>query len=181
MRAEDEYYHKIMNWNEEEFQQCHRDKYKSSRPKKTKKPSSAADKKKKTQPVNEDGFPLRLCEYEAAELRQVYRPPGYGQEADPKLPHCCDCHLKPCVTEEFHDEAKDFMFGKHYKDDMAIPATHRLCVFAQEALQADEDEVPEEAPTSQVHFRNLRTFCWGFGTVSCAILVRGLRGQRVGS
>jgi hypothetical protein len=62
------------------------------------------------QKQNEDGYPMKLCTYEPLEKRFVYRPPGYGvNSAGGK--HCCDCHLKPCVAEEYRDETSDFFFN----------------------------------------------------------------------
>ena len=62
------------------------------------------------QKQNEDGYPMKLCTYEPLEQRFVYRPPGYGVN-NPEGKHCCSCHLKPCVAEEYCDETNDFFFN----------------------------------------------------------------------
>jgi hypothetical protein len=95
--------------------------------------TSVAKKKKKPQKekgVNEDGYPLEDCEYEASEARLVYRPPGYAEEADPASPHCLSCHLKPCITVAFHNDGRRFMFDEYFKKKMTIPAAQKsACVF----------------------------------------------------
>jgi hypothetical protein len=61
------------------------------------------------QKQNEDGYPMKLCTYEPLEKRFVYRPPGYGVN-NTRGKHCCSCHLKPCVADEYREETDEFFF-----------------------------------------------------------------------
>ena len=71
--------------------------------------------------TNEDGYPLKHCEYEPEEGKMVYRPPNYGEEYDSRLPrhHCECCHLKPCILVVHGKGATDACFQLDRKDDSA--------------------------------------------------------------
>ena len=71
--------------------------------------------------TNEDGYPLKHCEYEPEEGKMVYRPPNYGDEYDSRLPrhHCECCHLKPCILVVHGKGASDACFQLDRKDDSA--------------------------------------------------------------
>ena len=93
--------------------------------------STGATNKKKAKKgaVNEDGYPIAHCRFEPAEDRLIYHPPGYAKEADPRLPYCTCCRLKPCIAEEFHKEGREFMFGKFFdKESTTIPAAEKMAV-----------------------------------------------------
>ena len=56
---------------------------------------------------NEDGYPIKDCEFEPVEGKHVYRPPGYAANYPyPKL-HCEHCHLKPCLVSLHFDESRE--------------------------------------------------------------------------
>ena len=57
--------------------------------------------------VNEDGYPLKYCEFEPLENKVVYRPPGYAEGYTRAMEHCQYCHLKPCVLSVYKKEAMD--------------------------------------------------------------------------
>ena len=75
--------------------------------------------------VNEDGFPMKHCKYEPLEGWFVYRPPGYGckkpttrgnnKSAGAIAGHCTSCHLKPCITKEFHNDSTDLWLDMSIK------------------------------------------------------------------
>lgn len=120
MTAESEFYHAVRHANDPRPQD--KDKKKKVTRKKKK---GKQQKKIRTffkQKENEDGYPLKHCTYEPSEKRQVYRPPGYGDNMDQKLPHCCDCHLKPCVATVFYDESEAFLTDLHHDKGQTIPA-----------------------------------------------------------
>ena len=88
-------------------------KKKKSLPKPPKKPKPPV-------PQNEDGYPLKFCTYEPEEGRQVYRPPGYGDDSDPYQIHCCDCHLTPCIAKGINNDiGRQHMF-KYYFDNKVL-------------------------------------------------------------
>jgi hypothetical protein len=58
---------------------------------------------------NEEGYSMKQCEYEYAESRFVYRPPGYSNGLDQQGHHCTECHLKPCITTKHHEEASEWI------------------------------------------------------------------------
>ena len=78
------------------------------------------------QKQNEDGYLMKFCTYEPLENRFIYRPPGYGIGKQQK-PHCCLCHLKPCVVEEYLEETNqcffDLQIQKGVKDAVAQEKT----------------------------------------------------------
>jgi hypothetical protein len=87
---------------------------KSTYPKKprTKKPPQAAKKpsvakKQASIPAtSQEGYPMKLCEYENSEDCFVYRPPGYCTDPVREW-HCCTCHLKPCISTKYYGEVVD--------------------------------------------------------------------------
>ena len=54
--------------------------------------------------TNEDGYPLKLCEFEPLENRMVYRPPGYADGWKFVEYHCTECHLKPCILDVYSND-----------------------------------------------------------------------------
>lgn len=74
--------------------------------------------------VNEDGYPMRMCEYEPMERRHVYRPPGYGENKHNRWfhdgTHCSTCHLKPCITFEYFKEADEFFFDQNIGKEQSV-------------------------------------------------------------
>lgn len=62
------------------------------------------------QKENDDGYPMKFCAYEPLEERFVYRPPGYGVGGRQTPRHCCSCHLKPCVVDEYRSETNECFF-----------------------------------------------------------------------
>ena len=78
------------------------------------------------------GYPRSASEWEPAELRFVYRPPGYGpavgSDAAKKTPHCSCCHLKPCIGVEMQDRLIE-MCHEHLKGG------RKTVSFTQKAIQ----------------------------------------------
>lgn len=74
--------------------------------------------------VNEDGYPMGLCEYEPMERRHVYRPPGYGENKHNRWfhegAHCSTCHLKPCITFEYFQETDEFFFDQNIAKEKSV-------------------------------------------------------------
>lgn len=111
------------------FQVIHSGDGKNNKPaKKPRKKAKSKPKAKKPDPqtkvkhffqmkVNEDGYPMKLCEYEPKESRHVYRPPGYGDNKENRWfhdgSHCTMCHLKPCIAFEYHRETDEFFFEQN--------------------------------------------------------------------
>jgi len=119
MTAESEYYFAVMHSDGP-----HPPKYlsraeirKSMRDLKKRKEKHEPKKAKALGAQNEDGYPMKLCTYEPKENRFVYRPPGYGDDNQNKLPHCCSCHLKPCVAEEYRDETDELFFHLQIEEE----------------------------------------------------------------
>ena len=92
---------------------------KKSRPKKIRKAKKADPQTKMKHffqtKVNEDGYPMKMCEYEPTERKHVYRPPGYGGQNRHNRwyhdgSHCTLCHLKPCIAYEYYQETSEFFF-----------------------------------------------------------------------
>lgn len=117
------------------FQVIHAGDGKSNKPTKKKTKSKAKGKAKKPDSqkkvkhffqtkVNEDGYPMHLCEYEPTERRHIYRPPGYGDNKENRWfhdgSHCTNCHLKPCITFEYYSETNDFFFDQNISKKKSV-------------------------------------------------------------
>ena len=104
--------------------------YKRPKPRRRSRRSSQPKINKCFQPKrNEDGYPLKHCEFEPLENRQVYRPPGYAEGFRFEREHCVQCHLKPCITVVYCKEAREMMtemfIGRSPHTDIA-DATQKL-------------------------------------------------------
>jgi hypothetical protein len=109
--------------HEAALEEIYGDKSKQKKQPPKKKKKKPARKKKNPQPKvkdifpakeNEDGYPMKHCQYEPLEGRLVYRPSKYGSNFEEKnriaratVCHCTSCHLKPCICDEFFEEAAD--------------------------------------------------------------------------
>jgi hypothetical protein len=128
MTATSESFFQVIHAGDGKSDKQARKKTKSKAKNKVKKPDSQTKVKHFFQTkVNEDGYPMKMCEYEPTERRHVYRPPGYGDNKEwfHDGSHCTSCHLKPCVTFEFYSEMDAFFFeqNKNQKRTVANCAT----------------------------------------------------------
>ena len=117
-----------------------------ARPKPTKLSRAKRASHPPTPKYNNDGYPMKECQFEITEERFVYRPPGYLDGCVPPRAgsfhvHCCDCHLMPCITTKYHEEVTEWIsmakilefnnndLDLHAADAVKILETHRCKVF----------------------------------------------------
>jgi len=76
--------------------------------------------------MNDDGYPMKHCEYEPLVGYPVYRPPKYQIPNDRLIPnyHCMDCGLKPCITEGFEQEAYDLRRRLVHNEGVSTTEAH---------------------------------------------------------